>query len=76
LPDPVSTAILKHIVDTGGCTWEDILDIDAVTKESESCIERLRDYGLLEITGGEVKITKKGIKMYEELQGLTKGLEE
>lgn len=69
LSDDVSAAILKHIVDTGGCSKEDLMNIDAVVEEARFLMRELQELGLIDVEGDTVKVTEKGRKVLEQLQG-------
>ena len=75
LSDRVSAAILDCIVETGGCTREDIMRIDAVVEESEFLITELKHLGLIEIEQDAVIVTEKGKKLLEYFQDLEELLE-
>ncbi len=69
--DDVSTALLTHLRETGGCSKEDLLKVDAVTKESASFIDKMLEFGLLEKGDDDtVKITEKGKKVLSRLKEL------
>ncbi|KYK35787.1 MAG: hypothetical protein HXS46_10450 [Theionarchaea archaeon] len=70
LSDEITVAILEHIVETGGCTKEDIVNLDSVVRESRSLIAELEQLGLIEIKGDIVLITEMGTKFFEHLQKL------
>jgi predicted methyltransferase len=72
LSDDVTLAMLAHIVKTGGCFLEDILDMDAVKEELEDVVETMEECQLLERIDDTVQLTEKG-KKYAELR---EGLEE
>jgi predicted methyltransferase len=72
LSDDVTLAMLAHIVETGGCFLEDILDMDAVKEELEDVVETMEECQLLERIDDTVQLTEKG-KKYAELR---EGLEE
>ncbi len=61
LLDDVSRALLTHMKETGGSSKEDLLTLDAVSKESTSFIDKMLEFGLLEKGDDDtVKITEKG----------------
>ena len=70
LSDEITVAILEHIVETGGCTKEDIVNLDSVVRESRSLIAELEQLGLIKIKGDIVLITEIGTKFFEHLQKL------
>ncbi len=72
LVDDVSTALLNYLRETGGCSKEDLLKLDAVTKESASIVDKMLELGLLEKGDNDtVKITEKGKKILALLGKLT-----
>ncbi len=70
LSDEITVAILEHIVETGGCTREDIVNLDSVVRESRSLIAELEQLGLIKTEGDIVLITERGTKFFEHLQKL------
>ena len=70
LSDDVTLAILTHIVETGGCFLEDILEADAVKEEFNLLVETMEEYGLIEITDDTIQLTEKGKKFSELREGL------
>ena len=70
LSDEITVAILEHIVETGGCTKEDIVNLDSVVKESRLVVAELEQLGLIKIKGDIVLITEIGTKFFEHLQKL------
>ncbi len=75
LPDSVSRALLTHLRETGKSSKEDLFEVDAVTEESASFIDKMLEFGLLEKEDDDtVKITEKGkevlasLKKLEEIQ--------
>ena len=75
LSDDVTVAMLAHIVKTGGCFLEDILDMDAAKEELKDVVETMEEYGLIEITGDTVQLTEKGKKFAELREGLEETIE-
>ena len=71
LGDGVTAAILHHVVETGGCTKEDITKIKAVVKEAHSLLEKLENCGLIKIKGDTVEVTEKGRKFLEHLKEMS-----
>ncbi len=71
----VSIAILEHLGETGGCEKEDMVDLDAIEKESESVIAVLKEFKLIKIEGDIVEMTEEGRKLLENLQELEEILE-
>lgn len=65
LLDELSAAILKRVVETGGCAKEDLVNMDTVVIESQSLIMGLTQVGLIEIQEDTVVITEKGRKVLE-----------
>ncbi|MBU7025437.1 MAG: hypothetical protein HXS48_00735 [Theionarchaea archaeon] len=68
LGEGVTAAILDHIVETGGCTKEDITKIKAVIKEAQSLLRELESCGLIKIKGDTAEVTEKGRKFLEHLK--------
>ncbi len=72
LLDDVSRALLTHLKETGKSSEEDLLEVDAVSKESASFIDKMIEYGLLKVGDDDtVSITKKGkeiLALLEESQ--------
>jgi len=74
LGDGVTAAILDHVVETGGCTKEDITKIKAVVKETQSLIGELEKCGLIKIKGDTAEVTEKGRKFLEHLKRMEEPL--
>jgi hypothetical protein len=70
ISDDVSIAILEHLGETDGCAKEDMVDLDAIDKESEFIMTALREFGLIKVEGDIVEMTEKGRKVLEDLQRL------
>jgi len=71
LGDGVTAAILEYVVETGGCTKEDITKIKAVVKETHSLLGELENCGLIKIEGDTVEVTEKGRKFLEHLKEMS-----
>jgi len=71
LGDGVTAAILEYVVETNGCTKEDITKIKAVVKETQSLLEKLENCGLIKIEGDTAEVTKKGRKFLEHLKEMS-----
>ncbi len=70
--DDVSAALLNYLRETGGCSKDDLLKVDAVTKESASLVDKMLEYGLLKKGDNDmVSMTKKGKKVLTLLSKLT-----
>jgi len=74
LGDGVTAAILHHVVETGGCTKEDITKIKAVVKEAQSLLRELENCGLIKIEGDTAEVTEKGRKFLEHLKEIEEPL--
>ena len=70
LSDDVTVAMLTRIVETGGCTLEDLLEADAVKEEFRTLVETMEEYGLIERIGDTIQLTEKGKKFSELREGL------
>ncbi len=71
LLDDVSRALLTHMEETGKSSEEDLLEVNAVTEESASFIDKMLKFGLLEKGDDDiVKITEKGKKVLASLKEL------
>ncbi len=71
LLDDVSRALLTHLEETGKSSEEDLLEVDAVTEESASFINKMLEFGLLEKGNDDtVKITEKGKEVLASLKEL------
>ena len=75
LSDDVTVAMLAHIVKTGGCFLEDLLDMDAAKEELRDVVETMEEYGLIERIGDTVQLTEKGKKYAELREGLKETIE-
>ncbi|MBU7029152.1 MAG: hypothetical protein HXS48_19610 [Theionarchaea archaeon] len=71
LGDGVTAAILEYVVETNGCTKEDITKIKAVVKETQSLLRELEKCGLIKIKGDTVEVTEKGRKFLEHLKEMS-----
>jgi len=71
LGDGVTAAILEYVVETNGCTKEDVTKIKAVVKETHSLLENLENCGLIKIKGDTVEVTEKGRKFLEHLKEMS-----
>ncbi|MBU7027184.1 MAG: hypothetical protein HXS48_09590 [Theionarchaea archaeon] len=71
LGDGVTAAILHHVVETNGCTKEDITKIKAVVKEAHSLLGELEKCGLIKIEGDTAEVTEKGRKFLEHLKEMS-----
>jgi len=71
LGDGVTAAILHHVVETNGCTKEDITKIKAVVKETQSLLGELENCGLIKIKGDTAEVTEKGRKFLEHLKEMS-----
>ncbi|MBU7030870.1 MAG: hypothetical protein HXS48_28310 [Theionarchaea archaeon] len=71
LGDGVTAAILHHVVETNGCTKEDITEIKAVVKETQSLLRELENCGLIKIKGDTAEVTEKGRKFLEHLKEMS-----
>ena len=74
ISNTVSIAILEHLGETGGCTKEDMVNLDAVEKETESIIAGLKEFKLIKVEGDVVEMTEEGRKFLENLQKLKETL--
>jgi len=74
ISNTVSIAILEHLGETGGCAKEDMVDLDAIDKETESIITVLKEFKLIKVEGDIVEMTEEGRKFLENLRGLTETL--
>jgi len=74
LGDGVTAAILEYVVETGGCTKEDITKIKAVVKETHSLLGELEKCGLIKIEGDTAEVTEKGRKFLEHLKEIEEPL--
>ena len=74
ISNTVSIAILEHLGETDGCTKENMVDLDAIDKESEFIMAALREFGLIKVEGDIVEMTEKGRKVLEDLQRLEETL--
>ncbi len=69
--DDVSTALLTHLRETGGCSKEDLMKVDAANEESASLVDKMLEFGLLEKGDDDmVSMTKKGKKVLTLLREL------
>ena len=66
--DKVFVAILAHIVDTGGCAVGDLENLDTVVKETEAVMQSLLASGIIEESGGELKLTEEGRNLLKTLR--------
>jgi len=71
LGDGVTAAILEYIVETNGCTREDVTKIKAVIKEAHSLLGELEKCGLIKIEGDTAEVTEKGRKFLEHLKEMS-----
>ncbi len=74
LSDTVTRAIFRHVVETGGCSKEDLATLDAVVEEEESLVRGLKDLGLIDVEGDTFVATEKGRKVLaciDELEALS-----
>ena len=71
LGEGVTAAILDQIVETGGCTKEDITKIKAVVKETHSLLGELESCGLIKIEGDTAEVTEKGRRFLEHLKEMS-----
>ncbi len=74
ISNTVSIAILEHLGETGGCAKEDMVNLDAIDKETESIIAGLKEFGLIKVEGDIVEMTEEGRKFLENLQKLKETL--
>jgi len=74
LGDGVTAAILEYVVETNGCTKEDITKIKAVAKETQSLLGELENCGLIKIKGDTAEVTEKGRKFLEHLRKIEEPL--
>ncbi len=74
ISNTVSIAILEHLGETGGCEKEDMVNMDAIDKETESIIAGLKEFKLIKVEGDIVEMTEEGRKFLENLQGLKETL--
>ena len=70
ISNTVSIAVLEHLEETNRCAKEDMVNMDAIERESESIIAALEECGLIEIEGDIVEMTEEGRKFLENLQKL------
>ena len=68
LSDPVTGAIFWRIAETGACAKKDLETLDAVVKEGETFVQKLREYGLIDIGDGGITLTETGRKLLEYLE--------
>ena len=68
LEDKVLLEILAHVVDTGGCTLQDLENVDAFVKKTEAVMQSLLTSGILEESDGELKITEEGRNLLKALR--------
>jgi len=71
LGDGVTAAILEYVVETNGCTREDIAEIKAVVKETQLLLGELENCGLIKIKGDTAEVTEKGRKFLEHLKEMS-----
>ena len=74
ISNDVSIAILEHLGETDGCAKEDMVNMDAIDKESEFIMATLKEFGLIKVEGDIVEMTEKGRKVLEDLQRLEETL--
>lgn len=75
ISNTVSIAILEHLVKTGGCAKDNMVNLSNIDKETESALAALKTFGLVTIEGDTVTITGEGRKIFENLEELEKMLE-
>jgi predicted methyltransferase len=63
LSDAVTNAIFCRIAETGRCSREELVTLDAVVEEGESVVKELRENGLIEVGKDTVALTEKGRKV-------------
>ena len=68
LSDDVSAAILDRLGEPGGCGIEDMIDMEAVGKESDFILEGLEHFGLVNVEGDVMTLTEKGKKVLKHLE--------
>ena len=75
LSDDVSAAILHHLGKAGGCGIEDMIDMDAVNRESTFILDGLEHFGLVNSEGDIMTLTEKGKKVLKHLEELEEELD-
>jgi len=76
ISNSVSIAILEHLGETGGCAKEDMVNLDAIDKETEFIIAGLKEFKLIKVEGDIVEMIEEGKKFLENLQGLEEALKD